>query len=142
MAMQLEMYPNATVSERGLCHILVADDDPSVVQILQDDLGGIGYMVHCAFDGQAALQSALQYRPNLIIMDINMPLASGLKVLEALRARPDTCRIPVIFVSGEPPKDIYRAIASTARVAHVTKPFDLESLNSLVQLFLDQYPTA
>jgi len=142
MAMQLETHANTPVTERGLCHILVADDDPSVVRLLQDNLDGLGYTVHCAYDGQAALRSALLYRPNLIIMDINMPLKSGLQALEFLRARPDTCKIPVIFVSGEPPEEIHPAIAGVSRVAFVHKPFDLESLNSLVQLFLAQYPTA
>ena len=75
-------------------------------------------------------------------MDINMPLKNGLETLEFLRARSQTCKIPVIFVSGEPPEDVHRAIMGISRVAFVHKPFDLESLNSLIQLFLTQYPTA
>jgi CheY-like chemotaxis protein len=140
--MQPDPSANLTASERGIYQILVADDDPAVVRLLQEDLGELGYRVHCAYDGQAVVRSARQYRPDLIIMDVNMPMTSGLKALEYLRQREDTVKIPVIFISGELSRDIYPAIAATSRVAHVKKPFDLESLNSLVQQFLEQYPVA
>ena len=140
--MQPEINIQSTAPEKGLCQILIADDDPAVVRLLEEDLAEFGYKVRSAYDGQAAIRSALQYRPNLIIMDVNMPMTSGLKALEYLRARPETSRIPVIFITGELSKDIYPAIAANSRVAHVKKPFDLESLNSLVQEFLEQYPTA
>jgi two-component system alkaline phosphatase synthesis response regulator PhoP len=140
--MQHEMRFQTVASAPGLSHILVVDDDPFIVQVLQEDLKDIGYTVHCAYDGQAALQSVQQYRPNLIILDVSMPIVNGLEVLEDLRAQPDTRNIPVILVSGEPPKDIFPAIAGQSRIAYLTKPFDFESLNALVQLNLDQYPTA
>jgi CheY-like chemotaxis protein len=142
MAVQPDMNTKLTASEKGLYQILVADDDPAMVRLLQENLAEFGYTVRTAYDGQAVIRSALQYRPDLIIMDVNMPMTSGLKALEYLRARPDTSRIPVIFITGELSKDIYPVIAATSRVAHMKKPLDLENLNSLIHLFLERYTTA
>jgi len=140
--MQPDTNTKSTASEQVLYQILIADDDPAIVRLLQEDLGEFGYTIRGAYDGQAVIRSALQHRPDLIIMDVNMPMTSGLKAFEYLRAREGTSRIPVIFISVELSKDIYPAIAETSRVAHLKKPIDLESLNSLVQQFLEQYPTA
>jgi len=139
--MQPDASAQLTASERELCRILVADDDPALVRLLKENLEEIGYTVLSAYDGQAVLRSARQYRPNLIIMDVNMPMTSGLKALEYLREQEDTSRIPVVLISGELSKDIYPAVAATPRTAHMKKPFDLEGLNSLVKQFLEQFPT-
>jgi CheY-like chemotaxis protein len=121
-------------------HILVADDDPSLVRLLQEFLEIEGYTVLCAYDGQMALRLVQEHSVDLIILDINMPMTSGLKVFQQLRAMAGTAKIPVIFVTGELSKDVYPAIADAQRVAHVKKPLDLESFNSLIRLFLQQYP--
>jgi len=129
----------AAVHQRA-CQILVVDDDPSFVHLLKESLQLEGYKVHCGYDGQAALQLAHQYAFHLIILDVNMPMTNGLKVFEYLRSSPDTVKIPVIFITGELSKDVYSSIARHQRVAHLKKPLDLESFNSVVRLFLDSYP--
>jgi CheY-like chemotaxis protein len=120
--------------------ILVVDDDPAIVHLLKDYLSSEGYEVVCGYDGQMAIQLARQRRPNLIIMDVNMPMTNGLKAFEYIRQSPATAAIPVIFVSGELSKDVYPVIASFSRVAHLKKPMDLENLNSMVRQFLQLYP--
>jgi len=128
------------VAEPSPREILVVDDDPMIVNLLKENLEMEGYKVHCAYEGQAALRMAHAYPVNLVILDVNMPMTNGLKVLEYLRSSHDTEKIPVIFVSGEASKDVYPIVEHTPRVAHVKKPLDLESFNSLVKHFLDQYP--
>jgi DNA-binding response OmpR family regulator len=123
-------------------HILVVDDEASIVRLLQENLQLEGYQVTCAYDGQAALRLVQNYCFDLIILDVNMPMTNGLKVFETLRNGAKTAQIPVIFVTGEPSKDVYPAIADAARVAHLKKPLELESFNSLVRLFLERYPTS
>ena|SRR5436190_13018794 len=120
--------------------ILVVDDDPSIVNLLREDLTEEGYNVLCGYDGQMAIQMARRQRPDLIIMDVAMPMTNGLKAFEYLRTCDDTRQIPVIFVSGEMSKDIFPIIQTAPRVAHLKKPMDLEHLNSMVRQFLKQYP--
>ncbi len=121
--------------------LLVADDDPMIVGLLKENLEIEGYKVSCAYDGAMALRMALAYPFDLIILDVNMPMTHGLKVFEYLRKTEETAKIPIIFLSGELSKDVYPVVASAQRVAHVKKPLDLESFNSLVRHFLEQYPT-
>jgi two-component system cell cycle response regulator len=121
--------------------ILVIDDDPAIVAMLREDLSSEGYQVLCGYDGQMAIRLARQKQPDLIIMDVAMPMTSGVKAFEILRDHAGTAAIPVIFITGELSKDVYPVIASAPRVAHVKKPMELENLNSLVREFLERYPT-
>ena len=120
--------------------VLVVDDDPSIVQLLKEDLTQEGYKVLSGYDGQAALQLAKSAKPNLIIMDINMPMINGLKALEYLRGMPDTKNIPILFLSGEASSNVIPKLEAAHRVAHVKKPIDLDDLNSLVRQFIEKYP--
>jgi len=121
--------------------ILVVDDDPSIVHLLKEDLEIEGYKVLDGYDGQTAIQKARLARPNLIILDVNMPLLGGLKTLEYLRESPDTQRIPVLFLTGESSGNVAPHLAEQPRVAYVKKPIDLDDLNSLVRQLLEKYPT-
>jgi CheY-like chemotaxis protein len=121
--------------------ILVVDDDSSIVHLLREDLEIEGYKVIEGYDGQMALQQARISKPNLIILDVNMPLLGGLKALEYLRQSPETQTIPVLFLTGEATANVAPTLAKEPRVAHVKKPIDLEDLNSLVRQLLEKYPT-
>src|SRR5579872_1085753 len=101
--------------------ILVVDDDPSIVNLLKESFILEGYKVSCGFDGQMAIQMARKQHPDLIILDVSMPMTNGLKAFEFLRSNEDTRLIPVIFVSGELSKDIYPIVESGSRVAHLKK---------------------
>jgi len=119
--------------------LLLIDDDIPMIQMLREALEMEGYRVITGFDGQMALQMACTYKPNLIIMDVNMPMTNGLKALEFLRNIPDTARIPIIFVSGETSSSIYPAIESAQRVAFIKKPVEIDDLLSMTHQFLQQY---
>ena len=121
-------------------HILVVDDDPSIVRLLKEILEVEGYRVSCAYDGDAALRQVRDHAFNLIVMDVNMPVTNGFQVLQHLRASPTTARIPVIFVTGEPSADVYPVVSRDPRAAHVKKPMELESFNSVVRQHLERYP--
>ena len=69
-----------------------------------------------------------------------MPFMNGLQVLVHLRASAETARIPVIFATAEPSADVYPTVAKDPRAAHVKKPLDLDSFNSVVRHFLERYP--
>jgi CheY-like chemotaxis protein len=122
-------------------HILVVDDDPFIVKLIQEYLEVMGHNVSCAYDGQAALVLAKSSKPNLIILDVNMPMINGLKTLEYLRKLEDTKNIPVLFLSGESSFKLTPALASVPRLSYVKKPIDLEDLNSIVKHLIETYPT-
>ena len=120
--------------------ILVADDDQALVHLLQENLALEGYQIIAAYDGTAAIDLAMERRPDLIILDINMPYSNGFDVLTHLRKTPETESIPVIFMTGIQSKTLYPVIDRHQRVAYVKKPFDLDHLNSVVKQYLAQYP--
>ncbi len=121
--------------------LLVVDDDVALVQMLKSSLESEGYTVHIGFDGQMALQQARVRKPQLIIMDVNMPMTNGLQALEFLRKNPETAPIPVIFLTGASSHLVYPAVEAASRVAYLKKPLDIEQLNSLVKQFLQKYQT-
>jgi two-component system, OmpR family, alkaline phosphatase synthesis response regulator PhoP len=69
--------------------ILIADDEPDILEIIQYNLEREGYTVTTAKDGDEALTKAKQLQPDLIILDIMMPKKNGVEVCEILRSQPD-----------------------------------------------------
>lgn len=106
-----------------MAKILIADDDPILVELVRFRLEGAGYQVFEASDGQAAIEALTTERPDLIVLDSMMPLLSGREVLLYLQKNTATKDIPVIMLtarSGE--SDIVSAIRSGAS-DYLTKPF-------------------
>ena len=116
--------------------ILIADDDPILLGMVQKELLAKGFYVLTATNGQTALHLAKQKKPDLIVLDVAMPLATGVKAYESLRANPDTQKMPVIFLTGLPSGDIYPVISQGSRVSHLKKPVDMDDLLSLINQFL------
>ncbi len=118
--------------------ILIADDEPAVLSTLQQELQSRGFLVMTATNGQAAFQTAKKNPPDLIILDVAMPMATGLKAYETLRKEPSTQRIPIIFLTGRPSAEVYPTVEQGSLVAHLKKPVDIDDLLSLIRQFLPQ----
>jgi DNA-binding response OmpR family regulator len=121
--------------------ILVIDDDPSLVHLMTENLQEQGYEVISGYDGDMAISMSSQEHPNLIVMDLNMPMTNGLKALESIRQNNTTREIPIILLTGEVSDKISPLVQETPRVLHLKKPFDLQELNTLVSQLLKKYPT-
>ncbi len=80
--------------------ILVVDDEPKNVRILQIHLSARGYTVCSAIDGLEALEAVENEMPDLILLDINMPRMDGFKVVERLRANAATAFIPIVMITA------------------------------------------
>ncbi len=91
--------------------ILIADDDRQILRLLAMCLRKEGYEVVTAVDGYQALQFALDHRPDLLLLDVNMPAGDGLSVQERLRNNAVMCVTPVIYLTGER----HERVASTAK---------------------------
>ena len=108
--------------------MVVADDDPDIVDILTFNLEAAGYQVQSASDGAAALELATGTAPDLVVLDIMMPRMDGLQVLAALKAEPTTKEIPVVMLTAKTSdSDLWQGWEAGADY-YITKPFDLEEL--------------
>ncbi len=80
--------------------ILVVDDEPDVVSLLETTLKAEGFNVLTAYDGIAALDLCATERPDLVLLDLMMPMISGYEVCEQIKANPLTKNIPVLCISS------------------------------------------
>jgi DNA-binding response OmpR family regulator len=117
--------------------ILIADDEPGLVRVLQMHLESRGYEVCVALDGREALRQLDIARPDLIILDVAMPYADGFEVLEVIRASPDTREIPVIMVTAKDrDSDIVQGWRTGAD-CYLTKPIDVAELTAFVDRIMN-----
>ena len=108
--------------------ILLVDDYPDAVDVLALFLRGEGFAVLTASDGEDALAKAQRNRPDLIVMDLEMPIMSGYEVASRLRAMEETAQIPLIAATGHShSRQLDEAIAAGFN-AVVVKPCDPDHL--------------
>jgi len=104
--------------------VLVVDDDPVILRLLQVNFELEGIEVVTAADGDDGLKIAQSDPPDLVISDIMMPKVNGLELLGALRSSPDTASLPVILLSAKAQvADVQRGLELGAD-DYITKPFD------------------
>ena len=108
--------------------VLVADDDPDILDLLTLNLECHGYQVHAAADGEQAREMAMRMLPDLVVLDVMMPKMDGLEVLAALKAHPETRDIPVVMLTAKASdSDVWQGWQAGADY-YITKPFDLDEL--------------
>jgi len=109
--------------------ILIADDRPDNVTLLSRYLENEGYVCISVSDGEQALAAARTEIPDLILLDVNMPVKDGFEALQEIRADPAIAHIPVIILTAArlEPMDMQFAL-NTGADDYVTKPFDRREL--------------
>ena len=113
-------------------NILLVDDDPKNIQIIQDLLEFEGYRVYSAVNGREAIDQIESTPVDLVITDYEMPIMDGFELLKYInRGYPD---LPVIILTGQYREDMDKAIASLKEGAYdyLTKPADLTKLRKSV----------
>lgn len=119
--------------------LLIVDDVPTNVEVLARMFWGKGYNVRIALSGDLALQIMRISKPDLILLDINMPGMSGLEVCAHIKKTPEWRSIPVIFLSAmDDAADKVKAFAAGG-VDYVTKPFELIEVEARVETHLKLY---
>jgi DNA-binding response OmpR family regulator len=122
--------------------ILVVDDDEQILRALSLRLEAAGYDVLTASDGANGLDTALAQHPNVIVMDICMPLGGGFAVLEGLR-RLKQDQVPVIFVTAFALPSLKGEALDLGAVAVFEKPYDFAQLRLVIDRLLGgNLPTA
>jgi len=108
--------------------VLIIDDNSSVLQSLEFYLQFEGFSVLLASDGASGLKQAAEHPVDIVLLDIEMPLMSGLKVCEKIKSDPTLRHLPVVMMTGRPLRDLVsQAIAAGAALV-LGKPFDLDHL--------------
>lgn len=120
--------------------ILVAEDEPSIVLSLEFLFGEAGFEVFTAGNGIEALALAEERRPDLLVLDLMLPIVNGFEVCRTLRANPalQDMRILMLTARGRA-HEVARGIALGAN-AYVTKPFGTRELMNVVRKLLDESP--
>jgi len=116
--------------------IVVADDDPDILSIVSMSLETQGYEVHKATNGQEAVDLARQHRPDLIIMDMMMPIMSGYEAVHALKADESTKGIPVVGLSAKAMATDMERATDVGIDGYITKPFRIAQVLSVIEGYL------
>ena len=120
--------------------ILIADDYEDNLELLRFLLTAAGYQVKEARNGQECLTQALAQLPDLIMIDLSMPILDGWEVFGQLKTNELTARIPCVAVTAFGESDRYRAL-ETGFDAYLSKPFrGTELLETVAQLLALRHP--
>lgn len=112
--------------------VLIADDEPEVVDLVRMVLELDGYTVLSAEDGQKTVDRVRAELPDLILLDVRMPRMSGLAVLERLGQEEATANIPVIMLSVVTTYPEVQQALREGAVAYLSKPFEIREMSRLV----------
>jgi two-component system alkaline phosphatase synthesis response regulator PhoP len=117
--------------------ILLADDEPDILEILSYNLGREGYDVVTAADGDEALSKARLVRPDLVVLDMMMPKKNGMEVCELLRAQPYFKETPIVFLTALNDEATHVKGLETGADDYISKPVSpkvfLTRINALLR---------
>jgi DNA-binding response OmpR family regulator len=116
--------------------ILVVDDEPHFLKIMELQLAMRGYAVATAGDGFEGFTAAIRERPDLILADVMMPTIDGYEFCTQIKAHPELKAIPVIFVTAKTDQKSLAKGYSVGGARYITKPFDAEELMRAIDLRL------
>ena len=116
--------------------ILVVEDQLDNRQILRDLLGSVGYEMSEAENGQQALDAVARQRPDLILMDIQLPIMDGYEATRRIKANPDPKNIPVIVVTSYALSGDEGKAREAGCDAYVTKPYSPRALLAKIREYM------
>ena len=117
--------------------VLVVEDERDIADLVKHTLERAeGVSVDIVTSGEAALERAAAEAPDLVILDVNLPVLSGFEVCRALRSRPDTQHVPVIMLTARTAEQDRVAGLDLGADDYVTKPFSLRELAARVRAVL------
>lgn len=115
--------------------VLVCDDDKSIVEMLEFVLETAAEVdVIAELDSSVAYSRILNEKPELVILDLQMPVVTGDKIVQQLRANPETSALPVMVISAN--RDGKQVAMAAGADSYVPKPFDVEDFLREVNRFL------
>lgn len=116
--------------------VLVVEDDPTIMRLLEVNFSMEGFEVLAAFDGPSALEMVQASMPDVIVSDVMMPEMSGVELVTALKSDAATADIPVLLLSARAQGTDIRAGLDAGADDYVTKPFEPLDLVDRVNVLL------
>ncbi|CAN5352122.1 MAG: response regulator [Pyrinomonadaceae bacterium] len=116
--------------------VLVVEDFEDNRFMMRRLLEMSGYRVIEAVNGQEAIESAQREHPDLILMDLSLPLLDGLSATRRIRAQPNLRQVPIIAVSAHDTTDFHAEALAAGCNEYVTKPIDFDELEELLKRLL------
>ena len=116
-----------------MARILVVEDSPTVISLVEQLLCSVGHKVHTARDGLTALAAVRALVPEIILLDIRLPHVDGFEVCSILQRNPDYQSIPIVMMSGLNDQTSIEKARSVGAVGYLTKPFENADLVEAVE---------
>ena len=120
--------------------VLIVDDEPNIVTALEFLLRRSGYDVRLATDGGQALQEVDAYRPDLVLLDVMMPVKSGYEVCQKMRERADLAQVKIVMLSAKGSEAEVNKGLSLGADLYLTKPFSTQELVATIDRLFDAGP--
>jgi CheY-like chemotaxis protein len=125
---QIHEYGTARAAD-----ILVVDDQREITELVAEALLDEGYLVRVAHDGANALEAVQERQPDLLLLDVSMPVLTGDEVLRRLRSDGTTRQLPIILMTADRTPERFAELGATQLLR---KPFDLRRLSQLVAAYV------
>jgi DNA-binding response OmpR family regulator len=117
--------------------VLIADDEPNIVTALEFLLKRSGYDVRVVTNGADALTAVESYVPDVVLLDIMMPVKSGYEVCQRMRERPEWRHIKIVMLSAKGREAEVSKGMSLGADLYITKPFSTQELINAINAFFD-----
>jgi two-component system, cell cycle response regulator DivK len=118
--------------------ILIVDDNQDNRDLVRKILKNSGYQLHEACDGQTAVDMAQRLRPDLILMDIQLPVLDGYQAVARIRQLPEICRVPIIGLTSYAMKGDEDKVLQSGCDAYLAKPIDIARFREMIKHFLEE----
>ena len=116
--------------------VLVADDEEDIKVVLRMFLEAVGYEVVTAFDGLDALEQIKSTKPDVVLMDIMMPVIDGIEVVRQMKATPGIRDIPVVMLTAAAQSDMVERAIQAGAADYIVKPFEPEAVQRAIEKVL------
>ena len=116
--------------------VLIVDDEHDIVETLKFMLETENYECHCAYNGEEGLNKAKEIMPDLIILDVMMPVMNGYKVCRLLKFDTNYRNIPILMLTARSQESDKELGEETGANEYITKPFDINFVVERVKSYL------
>ncbi|MBW7947278.1 MAG: response regulator [Sphingomonadaceae bacterium] len=121
--------------------ILIAEDEPSILEALTFVLRRAGWTVHTVTDGEAVMNAVRRDRPRVLVLDVMMPKRSGFEVLKQIRGNEATAALPVLVLTAKGQQQDRRIAGELGASSFVTKPYSNADVIEAVRALLREPAT-
>ena len=116
--------------------ILIVDDEPGIVELLVEYLEDRDYEVVTAEDGATAVAQIYREKPDVVLLDLMLPVMNGYGVLQELRQNPQSKNLPVVMLTDVSPSEGEQAAVELGVTHYMSKPWQLSSLEAVIRVAL------